>query len=388
MKIEGSKRVQARSSHFAAKQQERIKAIQASGRSIINLGRGNPDQATFPEIVTALQKASSSPLNHGYPPYGGKQALKETIIHFYREEYNVDLDLEEVTIFSGSLAALTALPMVLVNPEDTVLTPDPAFFGYDAGIKMAGAANYPLPLKAENGYLPDYAAIPQRKLKEAKLLFLNYPNNPTGAGANLQFFKDTVAFAKEHQIVVAHDFAYSDISFTDKAPSFLQVPGAKEVGVEIYTLSKAFNMAGWRLAFAVGNRQVIRLLRDYIRASVGGTFGAIQDAAIYGLLNSTDQRKELQDLYHHRKNKVYKLLTRAGLEVLDAQGTFFLWIKLPQDDLDDKDFVERLLEDKQVALIPGSVFGKYGKGYVRLSLVSDINDLAEGAKRIVEFIKE
>ncbi len=389
MKIAPAKRVEARANHFTSHQQAEIKALENEGKEVINLGRGNPDLPTFQKIVEQLQESVTLVKNQGYPPYGGEESLKKAIIDFYKSEFNVSLDADEVTIFSGSLAALTALPMSLANPGDVVLTPNPAFFGYDAGIKMSGAENYPLNLSPQNDYLPEYQTIPQKKLEKAKLLFLNYPHNPTGAGATRDFFEETVAFAKANNIVVAHDFAYSDISFNQTSPSFLQAKGAKEVGIEIYTLSKTFNMAGWRIAFAVGNRDVIALLKSYIRASVGGTFGAVQDAAILALNDSTQERQELRNIYQERKEVAYSLLTKAGLDVVDSSGTFFLWIKLPEEfGKSDVDFVENLLTQKQLALIPGSTFGDAGKGYIRLSLVSDTKVIAEGVRRLIDFVQK
>lgn len=325
--------------------------------------------------------------NQGYPPYGGKESLKEAIISFYKSEYDVELSNDEVTIFSGLLVALTALPMVLANPEDIVLTPNPAFFGYDAGIKMAGAVNYPLPLTIENNFLPQYSSIPKEILEKSKLFFLNYPNNPTGTGANDEFFKETVAFAKENNLVVSHDFAYSDISFSGKSPSFLQAPGAKEVGIEIYTLSKTFNMAGFRIAFAVGNKEVISLLKGYIRASVGGTFGSVQDAATYALLYSEKERGQLRKLYKEIRDLVLSLLEEHNIDVIKSEGTFFIWIKLPKT-IDDITFVEEFLAKEQVALIPGSTFGEFGKGYIRLSLVSDLKTIQLGIEKLIAFLEK
>ena len=387
MEIIASYRVSQRQNHFTSHQQGEIKKLNKEGKRVINLGRGNPDQPTFQPIVEEFLKASVKVENQGYPPYGGKESLKEAIISFYKSEYDVELSNDEVTIFSGLLVALTALPMVLANPEDIVLTPNPAFFGYDAGIKMAGAVNYPLPLTIENNFLPQYSSIPKEILEKSKLLFLNYPNNPTGAGANDEFFKETVAFAKENNLVVSHDFAYSDISFSGKSPSFLQAPGAKEVGIEIYTLSKTFNMAGFGIAFAVGNKEVISLLKGYIRASVGGTFGSVQDAVTYALLYSEKERGQLRKLYKERRDLVLSLLEEHNIDVIKSEGTFFIWIKLPKT-IDDITFVEEFLAKEQVALIPGSTFGEFGKGYIRLSLVSDLKTIQLGIEKLIAFLEK
>ena len=385
MVIRASERMSKKEGHFLAQQQEDIKKLQLEGFDVINLGRGNPDQATFPAIVDKFKEYTDNPLNHGYPPYGGKDNLKESIIQFYKDNYDVSLEKDEVTIFSGSAAALTALPMVLVNPGENVLTPDPAFFGYATGVRMAEGNNILMPLSAETNYLPDLTTFSKPTLENTKRMFLNYPHNPTGAGATTEFFDDVVTFAKANDIVVAHDFAYGDISFDKETPSFLQSSGSKDIGVEIYTLSKTFNMAGWRIAFAVGNKEVISLISDYIRSSVGGTFGAIQDAVAYGLTHSNQERKALRDLYGERKNAVIEALNQSDFEVLDSAGSFFLWLKLPDFYNDDIDFANHLLQEEKLALVAGSTFGSAGKGYIRISLVSNLEELLEGVSRLQRF---
>ncbi|WP_304250701.1 aminotransferase class I/II-fold pyridoxal phosphate-dependent enzyme [Limosilactobacillus gastricus] len=387
MKINQASRINGETDNFLSRQQELIRELKQAGHEVISLGRGSPDLPTFPDIVDEFLQDSKKPLNHGYPPYGGKQSLKVVIQEFYQSEYGVELSLDEITIFSGSLAAITALPMVLLNPGDYALIPDPAFFGYQNGVKMAGGRSYPLPLKADHQYLPSYDQIPPVVLKQANLLFLNYPNNPTGAGATREFFEETVSFAKQNQIPVVHDFAYADISFHQSAPSFLSVPGAKDVGVELYTLSKTFNMAGWRIAFAVGNQEIIHLIEGFIRASFGGVFGAIQDAVEFGLLNSQEGRANLRAVYQNRQTAAVKLLKGHHIEVLDSAGTFFLWIKLP-NGVDDVQFANDLLKEKYVAVVAGSTFGEYGKGYIRVSLVDQTETILEALKRLISFIEE
>lgn len=387
MEVKASDRVSLRKKHYAAIQQNKIKKLESSGKTVINLGRGNHDQSTFASIIGEFKKAITKVENHGYPPYGGKTILKKAIIDFYRVEYGVLLSQEEVTVFSGSLSSLTALPMILANPEDIILSPNPGFFAYDTGIKMAGALNYPMPLLEENDYFPNYDEIPSEILKKTKLMFLNYPHNPTGKGATKEFFDKTVAFAQKNNIIVAHDFAYADISFRGPSPSFLQATAAKEVGVEIFSLSKVFNMAGWRIAFAVGNREVIRLLNEYVHSSLGGTFGAVQDAVAFALANTKAERESLRELYRSRQKVAVSYLLSQNIDVLDSDGTFFLWIKLPTH-MDDIMFADKLLESKQVAVIPGTVFGDNGKGYVRVSLVSDLTVILNGLEKLVSYLNE
>lgn len=373
---------------YLSVQQEKINKINANGGHVINLGRGNPDQETFPDIVNATNEYLHVGKNHGYPPYGGKKSLKQEIQDFYQSEYQEDLEEDEITIFSGSTAALTALPMVLANPGDTVIAPTPAFFGYHIGTIMAGATEYLLTMTAENQYLPNLNDIPDDVKSNAKLMFLNYPHNPTGAGATRAFFDEVVNFGTKNHIAIVHDFAYADISFNKKAPSFLQSNHAKDVGIEIYTMSKTFNMAGWRLAFAVGNKSIIKLLSKYIQNSVGGTFGIVQDASALALKTQIQPRAELRDLYLTRRNAVLQELDKIGIKVGKSDGTFFVWAQLPEDLENDFEFAQGILTEQQVAVVPGSAFGQAGTGYFRISLVAPEETLRVGIQKIGKYIKQ
>lgn len=388
MDFQATQRLQKVGKKYLAVQQAKINQLNAQGANVLNLGRGNPDQPTFPKIVATAHEALKQPKNHGYPPYGGKPTLKQSIREFYREEFGVTIEDDEVTIFSGSAAALTALPMVLANAHDVVLTPTPAFMGYHIGIAMADADEYLMPLTAENNYFPDLAAIPTDVRKKATMMFLNYPHNPTGAGATHEFFDQVVQFGLDNQIAIIHDFAYADISFDHPAPSFLQSARAKETGIEIYTLSKTFNMAGWRLAFAVGNRSIINLLKQYVQNSVGGTFGVVQDAGVYGLEHQKEERQQLRELYLTRRNVAIEELKLAGLTVENSQGTFFVWAKLPSELANDRQFAQGILNEQHVAVVPGSAFGEAGHGYFRLSLVADEAVLRKGIRKIGNYLKE
>lgn len=388
MDFQATERLQQVGKKYLAVQQTKINQLNQNGASVLNLGRGNPDQPTFPKIVKKAQEALKQPQNHGYPPYGGKSDLKQAICDFYQEEFGVELEENEVTIFSGSAAALTALPMVLANPSDVVLTPTPAFMGYHIGIKMADATEYLMPLTAENNYLPDLDAIPEEVRKKATMMFLNYPHNPTGAGATHEFFDQVVQFGIDNQIAIIHDFAYADISFNHQAPSYLQSEHAKETGIEIYTMSKTFNMAGWRLAFAVGNRSIISLLKQCVQNSVGGTFGAVQDAGIYGLEHQKGERQQLRELYLTRRNAVIEELEKIGLKVEKSDGTFFVWVKLPDYLADDQQFAQGILNEQHVAVVPGSAFGIAGHGYFRLSLVAEESVLKKGIRKIGGYLSE
>lgn len=286
----------------------------AAGHDVINLGQGNPDLPTPPHIVHALQQAAENPLYHKYSPFRGYEFLKEAVARRYLEDYGVQLDPErEVAILFGGKTGLVQLPQVLLNPGDICLVPDPGYPDYWSGVALAKARLAFMPLTEQNAFLPDYKAIPTSDLKQAKLMYLNYPNNPTAATAPLSFYEDTVEFASRNRIVVASDFAYGAIGYDGHRPaSFLQAPGAKEVGVEFYTLSKTYNMAGWRVGFALGNAGIIsliNLLQDHIYVSL---FGAVQAAAAAALTGSQDCVTELARRYESRRDTFFRLWSKSA----------------------------------------------------------------------------
>lgn len=355
------------------------------GYDVINLGQGNPDQPTPDHIIRVLQEAAKNPIHHKYSPFRGFPFLKEACAKFYEREYGVKIDHEkEVAILFGGKAGLVELPQCLLNAGDIVLVPDPGYPDYWSGVALAGAEMYTMPLKAENSFLPDFEEIPKEMEEKAKLMFINYPNNPTGATANLSFFEKTVDFANKHNICVIHDFAYGAIGFEGKKPvSYLEAVGAKEVGVEIYTLSKTYNMAGWRVGFAVGNPSVIEaieLLQDHLYVSL---FGAVQEAAAAALLESQQCVEQLVDMYESRRNVLIKGLQKIGWDVTAPHGSFFAWLKVPEGYTSEQ-FSDLLLEKAQVAVAPGNGFGKYGEGYVRVGLLTNEERLQEAVQRIAK----
>lgn len=355
----------------------------AQGHDVINLGQGNPDQPTPPHIVSSLKEAADNPQFHKYSPFTGFSFLKEAIAHRYKEDYNVDLDPEtEVAILFGGKTGLVQLPQVLLNPGDVCLVPDPGYPDYWSGVALARAQMKFMPLTAANRFLPDYGAITPADREKAKLMFLNYPNNPTSAVAPLSFYEDTVAFAAEHGIVVASDFAYGAIGFDgDRPVSFLQAEGAKEVGVEFYTLSKTYNMAGWRVGFALGNKKIISLinmLQDHIYVSL---FGGIQAAAATALTSPQDCVEELVARYQSRRDAFYGALSEIGWEAQKPAGSFFSWLPVPKG-YTSVSFADLLLEEAKVAVAPGVGFGDHGEGYVRVGLLSSEERMREAAYRI------
>ncbi|WP_096154947.1 MULTISPECIES: pyridoxal phosphate-dependent aminotransferase [Bacillus] len=381
--FEQSKLLQELPKQFFASLVQKVGKVVEEGHDVINLGQGNPDQPTPSHIVKSLQSATENVNYHKYSPFRGQAFFKEAVAKFYKREYNVDLDPEkEVAILFGGKAGLVEIPSCLLNDGDTVIVPDPGYPDYWSGVAIARAKMEYMPLLEKNNFLPDYSIVSKDVLQKAKLMFLNYPNNPTGAIATQEFFDETVALANEHDICVVHDFAYGAIGFDGKRPiSFLQTKGAKEVGIEIYTLSKTFNMAGWRVGFAVGNQSVIEsinLLQDHLYVSL---FSAIQEAATTALLESQQCVVDLVDVYETRRNVLVSGLTEIGWEVRSPEGSFFAWLKVP-DGYTSQQFSDLLLEKAHVVVAPGVGFGTYGEGYVRVGLLTDVERLEEAVQRI------
>ncbi|MED2934465.1 pyridoxal phosphate-dependent aminotransferase [Bacillus wiedmannii] len=368
---------------FFASLVAKVNKVVAAGHDVINLGQGNPDQPTPQHIVKALQDAAEKTVHHKYPPFRGHESLKEAVATFYQREYDVVVNPKtEVAILFGGKAGLVELPVCFTNPGDTILVPDPGYPDYLSGVALAKAQFETMPLLAENNFLPDYTKIDDSTAERAKLMFLNYPNNPTGATASKEFFEETIHFANEHNILVVHDFAYGAIGFDGQKPvSFLQADGAKDTGIEIYTLSKTFNMAGWRIAFAVGNESVIEtinLLQDHMYVSI---FGAVQDAAREALLSSQSCVVELVNRYESRRNALIEACHAIGWNVDIPTGSFFAWLPVPEGYTSEQ-FSNILLEKAHVAVAPGVGFGEHGEGYVRVGLLHTEDRLREAINRI------
>ncbi|MDA1564090.1 MULTISPECIES: pyridoxal phosphate-dependent aminotransferase [Bacillus cereus group] len=368
---------------FFASLVAKVNKVVAAGHDVINLGQGNPDQPTPQHIVKALQNAAEKTIHHKYPPFRGHESLKEAVATFYQREYDVVVNPKtEVAILFGGKAGLVELPICFTNPGDTILVPDPGYPDYLSGVALAKAQFETMPLIAENKFLPDYTKIDASIAERAKLMFLNYPNNPTGATASKDFFDATIQFANKHNILVVHDFAYGAIGFDGQKPvSFLQADGAKDTGIEIYTLSKTFNMAGWRIAFAVGNESVIEtinLLQDHMYVSI---FGAVQDAAREALLSSQSCVIDLVNSYESRRNALISACHSIGWNVDIPTGSFFAWLPVPKGYTSEQ-FSDILLEKAHVAVAPGVGFGEHGEGYVRVGLLHTEDRLREAINRI------
>lgn len=383
MRIQPADMIDRLPTQFFATLVAKVNKVIAAGHDVINLGQGNPDLPTPPHIIEEMQAQASNPLHHKYPPFSGRLELKQAVAQWYKNEFDVDLDPEEeVAILFGSKTGLVEICQVLMNPGDVALVPDPGYPDYWSGVAVVDGRMVMMPLKAENQFLPDYSKLNQADLDRAKLMFLNYPNNPTAVNAPIEFYEETIRFAKKHEIVVCHDFAYGAISYDGKKPvSFMQLPGAKEVGVEFYTLSKTYNMAGWRVGAMVGNRELVRLInliQDHYFVSM---FGAVQMAAARAMTDSQQCVRDLVAVYEGRRNALFSNLHRIGWQAQPSQGSFFAWLPVPAGYTSES-FSDLLLEKAHVVVAPGIGFGPTGEGYVRAALLSDEQRLAEAVSRI------
>lgn len=364
---------------------ERKKQIRKQYEDVIDLGMGNPDLPAPEFIVNELKGAATDPTNDQYGPARGFDYLREAVVDYYLREYGVHLDPDkEVAILHGSKAGIVEISQCLLNPGDTVLLPNPCYPDYLSGIGLADAEIVELPLLAENDFLPRYDLLDKETSQAAKLLFLNYPNNPTAAVASSEFFSDTVSFAEENKVCVAHDFAYGTIGYDGKRPlSFLQTPGAKEVGIEFFTLSKSHNMAGWRIGFAVGNASVIEginLLQDHTGC---GYYGGIQRAAAKALTGDQSSVRALTATYEKRRDLFVAEFEQACVEINLPKGSFYVWMKVPEP-YSSEEFMTYLVNEARVIVAPGDGFGSLGEGYVRISLAQPTDTLLEAAKRITD----
>ncbi|MBJ7569779.1 pyridoxal phosphate-dependent aminotransferase [Bacillus halotolerans] len=383
MKFEHSQVLQELPKQFFASLVQKVNRKLKEGHDVINLGQGNPDQPTPEHIVKEMKRAVAQPENHKYSSFRGSHSLKSAAAAFYNREYGVQLDPEtEVAVLFGGKAGLVELPQCLLNPGDTILVPDPGYPDYWSGVTLAKAKMEMMPLTKENAFLPEYASISPGVREQAKLMYLNYPNNPTGAVSTAEFFGETVSFAKENEICVVHDFAYGAVGFDGHKPlSFLQTEGAKDIGIEIYTLSKTYNMAGWRVGFAVGNASVIEAINLYQDHMFVSLFKATQQAAEAALLSEQTCVAEQNARYESRRNAWIAACREIGWDVTAPAGSFFAWLPVPEG-YSSEQFSDLLLEKANVAVAAGNGFGEYGEGYVRVGLLTSEARLKEAAHRI------
>ena len=361
--------------------------VQAQGVDVIDLGVGDPDMPTPAHIVASLKIAAEKPENHQYPSYVGMPSFRQAAADWFGRRFGVEFDpATEVVSMIGSKEGIAHMPLAFVDPGDYVLVPDPGYPVYAIATTFAGGTPYKMPLKVENGFLPDLDAIPADIAAKAKLMFINYPNNPTGAVADYDFFAKVVEFAARHNIIVCHDSAYTELAYGDCKPmSFLEVPGAKEVGIEFHSLSKTYNMTGWRIGFAIGNAKIVQGLGKVKTNIDSGAFQAIQEAAITALSSDQQCVREMCEVYRKRRDMMVDFLKKAGFTLTAPQATFYLWIDNPAG-MTSAEVSTMFLEKAGVVVTPGSGFGDAGEGYFRISLTVPEARLNEAGERIVKVL--
>jgi len=362
--------------------------VEQTGLETINLSIGSPDLPPAPHVQEALIAACRDPAQFGYALSDGLPEFKQAVAAWYAARFNVELDpATEVLSLMGSQDGLAHICQAFLNPGDYALVPDPGYPVYTAGVCLAGGIKYPLPLTAANNFLPDLNAIPAEIAAQAKLIFINYPSNPVAAVAGHEFFRQVVDFAREYDIVVCHDIAYSELAYDGYQPvSFLEVPGARDVGVEFHSLSKTYNLAGARLGFVVGNPRIIADLA-MVKSNIDfGVFKPVQKAGIAALTGPQDWVENLRQTYQERRNLLVGEMRSSGWQLPLPKASMFIWAPLPSGWTNSLAFATELAQQTGVIVVPGTGFGEYGEGYVRLALVSPAEKLREAARRLAAFL--
>jgi LL-diaminopimelate aminotransferase len=378
-----SKRIEKLPPYLFVEISRKIAQKKARGEDVVSFGIGDPDIPTPEHIIERLCQAAHDPANHRYPETEGLPELRRAIAEWYQRRFSVTLDPDkEVLPLIGSKEGIGHVALCFIDPGDLALVPDPGYPVYAIGTMFAGGESYYLPLKEENDFLPDLKAIPDAVARRAKLLWLNYPNNPTAAVAEAGFFKQAVAFAHKYGLAVCHDGPYSEVAFDGYRPvSFMQIPGAKEVGIEFHSLSKSYNMTGWRIGMAVGNAQMIDALMRLKSNLDSGIPQAIQLAAIAALNGPQDCIDEHNRIYQQRRDLMLETLRYIGLEARPPRASLYVWARLPKRQK-SLDFAARLLDEAGVVVTPGVGYGPNGEGYIRLSLTTPDVWLEEGLARL------
>ena len=378
-----SKRLESLQPYLFVEIGRKIAEKKAKGEEVISFGIGDPDIPTPPHIIKRLCQAAQDPANHRYPESAGLPELRKTIAEWYKKRFDVSLDADrEVLPLVGSKEGVAHIAWCFIDPGDIALVPDPAYPVYSVGTMLAGGEPYYMPLAAENDFLPNLDTIPAHVLEKAKLLWINYPNNPTGAVADIDFFNRVVKFAQQHDLAVCHDAPYSEVAFDGYQPvSFLQAEGAKEVGIEFHSLSKSYNMTGWRIGMAVGNAEMIDALRRVKSNLDSGVPQAIQYAAIEALTGPQDCIQEHNAIYQRRRDLVVDMLNSIGLEAKPPKASLYVWAKVPKG-YTSVEFTNDLLEKVGVVVTPGTGYGSSGEGYIRVSLTIPDAGLVKGLSRL------
>lgn len=383
MKIEMAKRIDQIPPYLFAEIDRKKEEMKRKGMDLIDLGIGDPDLPTPKPIIERLKKGAEDPRNHRYPSYEGMIEFRTAVAQWYERRFGVKLDpAKEVLSLIGSKEGIAHVPLAFVDPGDYVLVPSPGYPVYRVSTLFAGGIPYFLPLRKENGFLPNFSDVPKRIVEKTKLLFINYPNNPTSAIAEKPFFEEAVDFAQRYGIIVCHDAAYSEIAFDGYRPiSFMEIDGGKEVGIEFHSLSKTFNMTGWRIGFAVGHPEIISGLGRVKTNIDSGLFQAIQEAGIEAFSRFETPLLETIQIYQRRRDLMVQGLREVGLEVEPPRATFYLWIQVPPG-YTSAQFATLLLEQAGIVATPGNGFGEAGEGYIRMALTVDESRLREAIHRM------
>lgn len=376
-------RIQALPPYLFAEIDRRISEKRAQGVDVISLGIGDPDLPTPDHVVAALCEAARVTANHRYPDNYGLPALKAAISKWYQERFLISVDAQkEVLPLIGSKEGIAHIAWALLDPGDIALVPSPGYPVYQIGTLLANARPYLMPLEEKNGFLPDLTAIPEEVADQAKLMWINYPNNPTSAVAPADFFHEVVAFARQHNLVVCHDAAYTEVAFEGYRPlSFLEIPGAREVGIEFHSFSKTYNMTGWRIGMAVGNEELIEGLGRLKTNIDSGIFNAVQYAAIEALKTPQSWIEERNAIYQRRRDLVLQTLGKMGVRAHKPLAGLYVWAAVP-DGMSSVEYAMRVLDATGVVITPGVGFGKHGEGYFRISLTTPDDRLEEALHRL------
>lgn len=388
MNITLSKKLESLPPYLFAQIDAAKRKARQEGRNILDLGVGDPDIPTPGFVIEKLYEAAKDPRNHRYALDQGMPELKQAIADWYKQRFNVDLNPEtEVLPLIGSKEGIAHLPIAFLDKGDFVLVPDPCYPPYRNATILADGKPQLMPLRQSNGFLPDLDHISPRVAQKARIMFLNYPNNPTAAIAEEGFFQKTVEFASRNNVIVCHDAAYSEIAFDGyKPPSFLQIPGAKEVGVEFHSLSKSFNMTGWRIGWVCGNAQVVAALAAVKSNIDSGIFQAIQIAGIAALKEGAPVSEQNSKIYAERCQVFVEGLKDLGWKVEKPKATFYVWLKLPRKAKSSIEFAQLLLERANIVATPGVGFGKYGEGFIRFAMTVDKEKLKEAVERMKVYL--
>ncbi len=384
--IKPSNRIQSLPPYLFVEIDRRKREARERGVDIIDFGVGDPDTPTPPFVIRAIKESLKNPKTHQYPLDLGSPVFREAVAEWYLKRFGVKLDsATEILPLIGSKDGITHVPLSLVNPGDSVLVPDPGYPAYRSGVLLAGGTPVSMPLNEKEGFLPNWNEIEKQDLSKVKMVYLNYPNNPTSAEASVDFFNQTVAFAEKHGIIVLHDNAYSELHGKKNVPpSFLEAVGSKNVGVEFHSLSKTFNMTGWRIGFVAGNAQVIQHLAKVKSNMDSGVFTAIQLAGAEALKKADVFTKKMNTMYAKRRKALLDVIKPLGFKPFSSKATFYVWCHIPKKFNNSMECCQKLLDDTGIVVTPGIGFGESGEGYIRFTLTVSVERIKEAGVRLAK----